>query len=120
MDKRYIWIPVVLWLVTLAAFVGVAVLFILQMDTVQATVTEGAETVRYFGPHMHNPLGGIVMVILGFLFVGFIMRMLFKPFMYYGPWGHHRHKHFGHRGRPPWWGEPEGESSGEAKEEPAE
>jgi hypothetical protein len=120
MNKRYIWIPVVLWLVTLAAFVGVAVLFVDKIDTVQVAAAEGVEAVRFHGPRFYSPFSWIFMVFLGFLFVGFIMRMLFKPFMYFGPWGHHKRKHFGYRGRPPWWGEPEGESKGDAEEESAE
>ena len=117
MNKRYIWIPVLVWLVTLAAFVGVAVLFIDKIDTVQTAAAESGEAVRYFSPHPHNPLSWILMVFFGFLFVGFIMRMLFKPFMFYGHWRHHPDKYFGYRGRPPWWGDPEGESNGEAQEE---
>jgi hypothetical protein len=120
MNKRSIWIPVILWLVTLAAFVGVAVLFIDKMDTIQVAAVEGAEGVRYVGPHMHNPLSWIFMIFFGFLFVGFIMRMLFRPFLYNGHWRHHPYKRFDYRGRPPWWGEPEGESDGDADKESAE
>lgn len=119
MNKRIIWIPVFLWLVTLAAFVGVAVLFIDKIDTVQVAA-EGVESARYWGPHTFSPLSWILMVFLGFMFVGFIMRMLFKPFMFFGHWRHHPYKRFGRHGRPPWWGEPEGESNGDADEDSAE
>jgi hypothetical protein len=120
MSKRMIWIPVVLWLVTLAAFVGVAVLFIDKIDVVQSAAVEGVESVRYIGPHFHSPLSYIVLIFLGMWFVGFLMRMLFRPFLFFGPWGHHQHKHFGHRRHPHWWGEAEDEPGVEAKDETAE
>lgn len=120
MSKRMLWIPVVLWLVTLAAFVGVAVLFIDKIGMVQTAAVESVETVRYVGPHLHSPLSFMIMVFLGFWFVSFIMRMLFMPFLFFGPWGYHRHKHFGDPRRPPWWGETDDTSSGEAKDEAAE
>jgi hypothetical protein len=120
MSKRMIWIPVFLWLVTLAAFVGVAVLLIDKIDMVQTTAAEGAETVRYIGPHLHGPLSWMAMIFFGFLFVGFIMRMLFRPLFFFGSWDHHRRKHFGHRRRPPWWGEAEDTPSQETKDESAE
>lgn len=120
MSKRMIWIPVVLWLLTLAAFVGVAVLFIDKIDVVQTAAVESVETVRYIGPHMHSPLSFIFMVLLGFMFVGFIMRMLFRSFLFFGPGGYHRHKHFGYRRRPSWWDETDDETSSETNDESAE
>jgi hypothetical protein len=63
----------------------------------------------------------MAMIFFGFLFVGFIMRMLFRPFLFFGPWGYHRHKHFGYSRRPSWWGcEAEEEPNVETKDEPAE
>ena len=117
MSKRMIWIPVILWLVTLAAFVGVAVLFIDKIDMLQTTAAGGTEIVRYVGPHLHGPLSWMAMIFFGFLFVGFIMRMLFRPFLFLGPWAHHRHKRFGTRRRPPWWDEAEDDHSGDTKDE---
>jgi hypothetical protein len=112
-----IWIPVVLWLVTLAAFVGVAVLFINQIGTVPAVVVEGSESVPHVGPNLQSPLSWILMIIFGFLFLGFVMRMLIRPFLFFGLWGCRSHMRFGNHHRSPWWGETKEETHSQAEDE---